>query len=160
MLYSVEEADILGTQVWNHELIEATRGDDNPCPNLIGYFGHRLMMEKQAYRLYLDYCNETTLADARTVRSKAESRKETTFRLPERFHWYVLQELADACLVLEQGHRDRGVQDWRQMVHADFHSGNVFLKEREAGDEAEGIPSSVRFPFIFSFFFFTNDRDT
>ncbi|EME83286.1 uncharacterized protein MYCFIDRAFT_81828 [Pseudocercospora fijiensis CIRAD86] len=47
--------------------------------------------------------------------------------VPEPFLWRLLESMAYACLAMQQGATDAAVDGWRQIIHRDLKSDNVFL---------------------------------
>ncbi|KAF2644113.1 hypothetical protein P280DRAFT_515081 [Massarina eburnea CBS 473.64] len=133
-------------EITMHVILDNARDEDtNPFPNIIQHYGYRLMMRHRRFRLYLEYCSRGNLAhalrDRTTVGWKNGQRHEDYKDAPpECFIWYVLAELVEACIILEQGNANHLRENWQPLVHADFHNANVFLKPRESS--SNGIPKS------------------
>lgn len=130
-------------------LIEETRAK-NPQQsqhshrNLIRFRSYRLAMDQRRFRLYLDLCSEVDLGKAMFARAETD---HSVLRLPERFLWYVFQELVNGCFTLWQGGDYEGTetqpktrQGWKPMVYSDLHISNVFLDRRDP-ENGSGPPT-------------------
>jgi hypothetical protein len=127
----------LPREVHMHQLVDSTRTHGSHS-SLIRHRGHRLMMRRKMYRLYLDLCNEGGLFRAMgdrwgiapTAYNPADfSPTGPLPALPEAYIWFLFNGLVDACLVLEQGSEVARVPGWQRMVHNDIHASNVTLQQ-------------------------------
>ncbi|KAF1951202.1 hypothetical protein CC80DRAFT_539100 [Byssothecium circinans] len=133
-------------EITMHRKIESTRNaEDNPQRSLVRYRGYCVMMTQQRYKIYLGYCAKGSLYTALEGKVKDTKNHVKCNKVPEAFIWYLLEELAEACAVLQQGHVDRPVEGWRPLVHADLFYSNVFLDEREP-KEGDGILEDLDWP--------------
>jgi hypothetical protein len=121
----------LPREVHMHELIAGSRTATSHL-NVIRHRGHRLMMAKERYRLYLDLCDGGSLADAMEDHWGNEPQTYDPGNgqfhpLPEVYIWHLFQGLVHACLVLEQGRVDQCIDAWKSLVHNDIHVSNIQL---------------------------------
>lgn len=137
-----------------HQLIEERRAaGESACRFLVGSRGHRLMMPKRRYPLYLDHCKGGTLHQS--MQGHWNDATNTHEHLPEVFIWYMLKALASACTVLQLGQipkmsdddelddeLDDGLSDeplpvWKSIMHLDIGPANVLvnLGKRKRGKE-------------------------
>ena len=54
--------------------------------------------------------------------------------IPEAFLWHVFDQLVDAALILHRGAEPLiGENKWKEIVHKDMHTGNIFMKPKAEG---------------------------
>lgn len=57
--------------------------------------------------------------------------------IPEAFLWHVFDQLVDAALIMQRGANPfvpmAGEEKWKEIVHRDMHTGNIFVKPNEEG---------------------------
>lgn len=54
--------------------------------------------------------------------------------IPEAFLWHVFDQLVDAALILHRGAEPLiGENKWKEIVHKDMHTGNIFMKPKADG---------------------------
>ncbi|KAF2126727.1 hypothetical protein P153DRAFT_68753 [Dothidotthia symphoricarpi CBS 119687] len=140
----------LPQEVQIHRLVEERRAvDSDKFRHLIRYRGHRLLMSKRKYRIYLDFCSGSDLKCAMVGHSNTWAFKfgeglGLPF-LPEAFIWSVVKALATACLVLQNGTIAlEPVRDWKPITHLDIQLANVLLhcKKRRASSIGGDLPTA------------------
>ncbi|EME83453.1 uncharacterized protein MYCFIDRAFT_196727 [Pseudocercospora fijiensis CIRAD86] len=94
---------------------------------VVQHLFHEVYRERMAYRVIMSYCGHGNLFESTC--HYADSKIKPKPFPPEPFVWAVFDALADVCLLLEFGSTDeaKAVENWKQIVHRDFKTENVFL---------------------------------
>lgn len=139
-----------------HTLIDRQREENttgDPYKSLIKHRGYRLFMHHQRHRLFLDYYPRRDLARAVQVHFDHRNGGKNWIyfqdddlnsivrpMLPEPFIWHVFRELTKAVQVLRYGHdeEEHRPNNWHPMVHRDINDFNIFLGDRQEGDDFDG----------------------
>ena len=144
--------DRLPREIAVHRRIEAQRAQEPEARQyIIKYRGHRLLMSKRRFRLYLDYASGGNLQKAMGLYNDKwfgigfdDASPQDV--LPEAFIWQTIKALATACLFLQNGTTsDKAVTDWKPIMHLDFQLPNILLdvqkkKRKSAEDESGDAP--------------------
>ncbi|KAH7132274.1 kinase-like domain-containing protein [Dendryphion nanum] len=133
----------LPREIHIHKRIEAQRELGSGHLNVVRCRGSRLLMKQRIYRLYLSLYDHGDLFHAMRENfgywryidqlDPLPARVDENRVLPEKYIWHVFRGLVDACLVLQQGRKDRVVDGWRPIMHMDMKLNNVFLRATNDG---------------------------
>ncbi|KXT16371.1 hypothetical protein AC579_5579, partial [Pseudocercospora musae] len=101
--------------------------DKTGSDGVVRHLFHEVYRERMAYRVIMGYCGHGNLYESICHYLDSKGRSKGT--PPEPFVWAVFDALADVCLLLELGSTDEAtaIEDWKQIVHRDFKTENVFL---------------------------------
>ncbi|KAF2169383.1 hypothetical protein M409DRAFT_52632 [Zasmidium cellare ATCC 36951] len=88
----------------------------------------RISLQQRIMRMYVEYCGEGDLNDVFSAYHLQQG------YVPLPFLWVLFKALVEGGLLMKKGSTTEAVDDWKEIVHRDLKTGNVFLDVPDPGD--------------------------